>query len=113
MDISVSETMDQKTYLRKFREGASSPLPSPLIPPMIVRGQCEAVCISMHKYQTFNFCFQLLRQKIASAYNVAAVCCNSHVPENILSSNRFTSIQVKTISWLSEFRVSFWQPKTA
>jgi len=49
-----------------------------------------------------------------------AVCCNSHVQENMLSSHRFSSIQGKTISWLSEFRVSlqnfrvsFWHPKMA
>ena len=60
-----------------------------------------------------NFRFQLLRQKIASAYNIAAVCRNSHVQENMVSSNRFTSIQGKTISRLSEFRVSFWHPKMA
>jgi len=33
MDVSVSENMDQKTYLRKFR-GASTPL-TPLDAPMI------------------------------------------------------------------------------
>jgi len=38
----------------------------------------------------------------------------------MLSSNHFTSIQRKTLSWLSEFwvssqnfRVSFWHSKTA
>ena len=62
----------------------------------------------MHRYHTCNFRFHLLGQKIVSAYNIAAVCCNSHVQENIRSSNRFASIQGKTISWLSEFRVSFW-----
>jgi len=31
-----------------------------------------------------------MRQKIASDYNTAAVHCNSHVQENMLSSNRFT-----------------------
>ena len=53
-------------------------------------------------------------------YNIEAVCCNGHMRENMLSSNRFTSIQGKTISSLSEFRVSlqnfrvsFWHPKTA
>jgi len=74
----------------------------------------------MHRYQTYNFRFQLLRQKTVWAYNIAAVCCKSHVQENMLISNRFTSIQGKTISRLSEFRVSFqnfrvslWHPKTA
>jgi len=63
--------------------------------------------MTMHSYQTYNFRFQLLRQKIESACNIAAVCCNSHVQENMLSSsNRFTSIQGKTMPWLSEFRVS-------
>jgi len=37
----------------------------------------------------------------------AATCCSSHVQENMLLSIRFTSIQDKTITWLSEFRVSF------
>ena len=41
---------------------------------------------------------QLRRQKIVSAYNIAAVRCNSHVQENMLSSNRYTSMQGKTIS---------------
>ena len=68
------------------------------------------VSTTMRRYQTYNFRFQLLRQKIVSAYNIAAVCCNSHVQENELSSIRFTSIQGKTILWLSEFRVSFWHP---
>jgi len=40
------------------------------------------------------------------AYNIADVCCNSHVQENMLSSNRFTSMQGKDISWFSEFTVS-------
>jgi len=35
MDVSVSETMDQKTYLRKFR-GASATLAPPSGPPMVV-----------------------------------------------------------------------------
>ena len=86
----------------------------------IVRGRSEAVRMAMHRYQAYNFRFQLLHQKIVLAYNIAAVCCNSHVQENMLSSNRFTSIKSKTISWLSElrvslqnFRVSFWHLKTA
>ena len=79
----------------------------------IVRGQSEAVRMTMHSYQTYTFCFQLLRQKIESTYDIAAVCCNSHVQENMLSSsNRFTSIQGKTISRYSGFRVSFWHSKT-
>jgi len=32
--------------------------------------------MTMHRYQTYNIRFQLLRQKIVSAYNIAAVCCN-------------------------------------
>jgi len=43
-----------------------------------------------------------------------------HVQENVFISNRFTSIQSKSIFWFSEFRVSFqnfrvsfWHPKTA
>ena len=44
---------------------------------------------------TYNFRFQLLHQKIVSAYNFEAVCCHSHVQENIFSSNRFSSIQGK------------------
>jgi len=67
----------------------------------------------MRRYQTYNFRFQLLRQKIVSAYNIATVYCNSHVQKNMLISNRFTSIQSKTTPRLSEFRVSFWHPKTA
>ena len=56
-----------------------------------LRGRSEAVRMTMHRYHTYNFRFQLLRQKIMSSYNIAAVCCNSHVQENMLSSNRFTS----------------------
>jgi len=41
--------------------------------------------MAMHRYHTYNFRFQLLRQKIVSAYNIATVCCNSHVQENMLS----------------------------
>jgi len=72
----------------------------------IVTGRSEAVRITMHRYHPYNFRFQLLHQKIVSAYNIAAVCYNCHVQENMLSSNRFTSIQGKTIPWFSEFRVS-------
>jgi len=68
----------------------------------IVTGRSEAVRMAMHRYPAYNFRFHLLRQKIVSACNIAAVCCNSHVQENMLSSNRFTSIQGKTISWLAE-----------
>jgi len=42
----------------------------------------------------------------SATYNIAAVCWYSKVQENILISNHFTSIQGKTISGLSEFRVS-------
>ena len=38
---------------------------------------------------------------------IAAVCCNSQVHVNMLTSSRFTSIQGKTISRISEFGVSF------
>ena len=56
-----------------------------------MRSRSEAVRIIIHRYHTYNFRFQLLRQKIVSSYNIAAVCCNRHVQENLLSSNRFTS----------------------
>ena len=46
--------------------------------------------MTMHRYHSYNFRIQLLRQKIVSVCNIAAVCCNSHVQENILSLNRFT-----------------------
>jgi len=62
--------------------------------------------MTVRRYQTYNFRFQLLRQKIVSAHNIAAVCYNRHVQENMLISNRFTSIQSKSIFRLSEFRVS-------
>ena len=48
-----------------------------------------------------------------SQIQIIHVYCNSHVQENMLFSNRFTSIQSKTMSRFSEFRVSFWHPKTA
>jgi len=35
MDVSVSETIDQKMYLKKFR-GASAPLALPLDPPVAI-----------------------------------------------------------------------------
>jgi len=50
----------------------------------IVRGRSEGVRMTTHRYQTYNFRFQLLRQKNVSAYNIAAVCCKSHVQENML-----------------------------
>jgi len=62
--------------------------------------------MKVHTYLTSNFGFQLQRLKIVSAYNIADVCCNSHVRESMFSTNRFTSIQGKTISWHSAFRVS-------
>jgi len=49
-----------------------------------VIGQSEAVRMAVHRCYTYNFRFQLLRQKIVSAYNVADVCCNSHVQECML-----------------------------
>jgi len=54
--------------------------------------------MTMHRDHTYNFRFQLLRQKTATAYDIAAVCCNSRVRENVLSSKRFTSKQGKIIS---------------
>jgi len=62
--------------------------------------------MTVYRYQAYNFRFLVLRQKNVTAYNIAAVCCKGHVQENILSSNRFTSIQSKTTSKLSGFRVS-------
>jgi len=62
-------------------------------------------------------------EKCVGLYKIVAVCCTSHVQESMISSNRFTSIQGKTISRLSEFRValqnfrvsfwwaSLWHPK--
>jgi len=44
-----------------------------------------AHCVTMHRYQNYNFHFQLLRQINVSAYNIQAVCCNSHVQEKMLS----------------------------
>ena len=78
-----------------------------------VTARSEAVRMTMHRYPANNlastFCARTL-----SAYNIAAVYCNSCVQENMLSSNRFTSIQGKTISEfrvsLQNFRVSFWHP---
>ena len=58
-----------------------------------ITGRSEAVRMTMHRYHTYNFRFQILCQEIVSAYNIAAICCNSHVQENMLSSNRFTSRQ--------------------
>ena len=40
MDVSVSETIDQKMYLKKFR-GASAPLVTPLNPPMLTMYEIE------------------------------------------------------------------------
>jgi len=72
----------------------------------IARSRCEAVRMTMHRYhQAYSFHFQL-RRKNVSAHNIVAVCCNGHVQENMVSSNRFTSTQGKTIPRLSEFRVS-------
>jgi len=68
----------------------------------ITRRRSEAVHMTVYRYQTHTFRFQFLRQKNVSAYNIAAVCCSSHVQENMLSSNRFTAIQGKIMSWLSK-----------
>ena len=54
--------------------------------------------MTIHRYHSHNFRFQLQHQKIMSDYNIAAVCCNSRVQEKMLSSYCFTSIQGKTIS---------------
>jgi len=65
--------------------------------------------MTMHRYHTYNFRFQIQYQKIVSGYNIAAVCCNSYEQENMLSSNRFTSRQNHIL--VSEFKVSlqnFW-----
>jgi len=85
----------------------------------IVTGRSEAVRMIMQTILTIfisNFC----TRKLCRPMITAAVCCNSHVQEDMISSNGFTSIQGKTISWLSEFRVSlqkfgvsFRHPKTA
>jgi len=56
--------------------------------------------MTMLRYHTYNFRFQLLLQKIVWACNIAAVCYNSHVPENMLSSNRFTVLQYKEKPYL-------------
>jgi len=34
-------------------------------------------CAWLHRYPTYNFRFQLLRQKILSPYNIAAACCKT------------------------------------
>jgi len=34
----------------------------------------------MHRYQAYKFRFQLLRQKIVSTYNIAAVCYKLQYP---------------------------------
>jgi len=52
----------------------------------------------MHRYHTYNFRFQLLRQKIVWAYNIADVCCNGHVQENMLS--QIVSLEYKTKAYL-------------
>jgi len=54
--------------------------------------------MTMHRYHTFNFRFQLLRQKIVWAYNIADVCCNSHLQENMLS--QFVFLQYKAKPYL-------------
>ena len=73
---------------------------------------CTPYCTNLRQYSK--------RPKRGGTHDNAAICCSGHVQENMLSSIRFTSIQGKTISRLSEFRVSlqnfrvsFWHPKTA
>ena len=58
-----------------------------------IAGRSEAVRTTMHRYHTNNFRFQIMCQNIVSAFYIAAVCCNSYVQENLLSSNRLTSRQ--------------------
>jgi len=71
----------------------------------IPTGRSGVMRMTMHRNHTHNFRFQIMRQKIVSTY-IIATCCNSHVKENMLSSNCFNSIQVKTICWLAKFMVS-------
>jgi len=40
----------------------------------IVRGRSEAVRMTTHRYQAYNFGFLVLRQKNVTAYNIEAVC---------------------------------------
>jgi len=63
--------------------------------------------MTIHRYHTYNFRFQLLRRKIVLAYNIAAVCCKSHVQENMLSSfpKFYLDTRQNHIS-VSEFEVS-------
>jgi len=60
------------------------------------------------------FRFQLLRQKVVSAYNIAAVCYNSHVHEKHadLKSFYFNAKQIHISTFriygvITKFRVSF------
>jgi len=43
----------------------------------------------MQRHQVDKFRFRLLHQKNVSAYNIAAVCYNSHVQESMLSLKIF------------------------
>ena len=84
-----------------------------------VLSQFRAYCTNLRQYSNrpkrgdthdnctdtiLNFRFQLMRQKIVSTYNIATYC-NRHVQEKMLSSNCFSSIQVKTIRWLAKFQL--------
>ena len=57
-----------------------------------VAGRSEVVRMTMHRYTILKiFAYNLCARKYVSACNTAVVCCNNHVQENMLSSNRFTS----------------------
>ena len=69
-------------------------------------GLGEEVRMKVHTYLTSNFGFQLLRQRIVSAYNIAAVCCNSHVRKSMFPQILLRQYRGKTIYRHSAFRVS-------
>jgi len=87
--------------------------PSAQICSSTVIGRSKAVRMTMQRHHTYNFHFQIQCQKIVSTYNIVTVCCNSHMQENMLSSNRFTSIPGKTVCSSNVYvccdNVSLWQ----
>ena len=72
----------------------------------IVTGRNEAVHMIMHRYHSYNFRFQLLRQKIVSVYNVAAVCC-MYVSSYIATFHR--SIKRSHHRWFSHNQLAIVQ----
>jgi len=67
----------------------------------IATGGNQAVHMTMHRGYSCNFPFQLLRQRIVSAYHFIP-CCSSHMQENMFS--QIVLLQYKAKPYLLGFQ---------